>query len=562
MTSLAYPIYALVTTYNRAELLQTRSLPSIVNQSQPPNGIVLVDNSTDQDAIEKNKRTFQQLMGSNPENAYLTNTHAPGAAGCWNHGIEWIRKRDPDAWIAILDDDDEWTKDHIKLCAGLTEDVDLVLSGIKTLKNGEEVASQLPEELACQDFYRANPGWQGSNTFIRASFLERVGGFDEELLCTHDRDLAIRCLQLLDFRYTTTGKATVNYYLESDRESFTLTQGRIKQTGLLQFFAKHSAKMDEDDITSFKARAHDLFGVKPEYFDLLGIKNEYPGFPRAPIIGDAKLKRAITRIRFEIRRRWGIRRANRHLTRLLGPAYRRSRDQIEIDLTYACNLRCHDCNRSCRQAPENLELPLAEVNRFLAESAERNIEWKRIRLLGGEPTLHSQFDEILYTFADYKLEHPRTRLEIVTNGHGREVARKLLEVPPFYHIENSLKETDTQSTFYSFNRAPSDLPGYRNTDFTNGCSNIEECGMGLTPTGYYPCAIAGGIDRVGGWGIGRKEIPDESEDMADILSKTCSLCGRFHSRVFIPYDIMPESKPDQITPSWEGLYESWRSERG
>src|SRR5512136_1024527 len=38
-------------------------------------------------------------------------------------------------------------------------------------------------------------------------------------------------------------------------------------------------------------------------------------------------------------------------TRLLGPRYRRSRDRIDIDITWDCNLRCYHCNRSCQQAP-------------------------------------------------------------------------------------------------------------------------------------------------------------------------------------------------------------------
>jgi len=554
-------VYVMVATYNRSALLQSRSLPSIAKQSHSATGVVLVDDSSVQQVKDENHRIFRSFFPTSPDYVYLANEHTPGAAGSWNQGLDWILMRNPDAWIAILDDDDEWSDNHIKTCISYTEACNLVLSGITTVKDGKKVGTQIPKQLDIKDFFQGNSGWQGSNTFIRASFLKEIGGFDESLVCTHDRDLAVRCLHHPHFRYTSTGRATVKFFLDTDRESLTMPEGHTKITGLLQFFAKHSEDMDVDDERAFKQRAELLFHVNPDLFSLVNIQNEYPGFPRAPIIGKSPIKRWKAKIEFKTKKRVGKWRANTRVTRLLGPSYKRSRDQIEIDLTYACNLRCHDCNRSCRQAPQALEISLDRIRRFVSDSIERGIEWKRVRLLGGEPTLHSRFEDILFSFAEYKKRYPRTRLELVTNGYGRQVLRKLLQVPPFFHIENSMKRSDTQTSFYSFNNAPCDRPEFRATDFTNGCSNLEKCGMGLTPLGYYPCAISGGIDRIAGWNIGQKEIPEQSDDMLDILAKACPLCGRFASRVFIPYDIMPKSAIGQVTESWEHLYDEWNKRR-
>jgi hypothetical protein len=148
-------------------------------------------------------------------------------------------------------------------------------------------------------------------------------------------------------------------------------------------------------------------------------------------------------------------------------------------------------------------------------------------------------------------------MEVVSNGHGRHVQRKLLHIPPFFHIENTMKASDIQPFFYSFNLAPKDDTHHRHTDFTNGCSNIVECGIGLTPTGYYPCAIAGGIDRVAGWNLGRTSIPDEEDDMLDLLEKFCGQCGRFESRKFTTPELMPVYTPGLISQSWESLYDEW-----
>ena len=67
----------------------------------------------------------------------------------------------------------------------------------------------------------------------------------------------------------------------------------------------------------------------------------------------------------------------------------------------------------------------------------------------------------------------------------------------------------------------------RFSDYTCGCRIIEDCGLGLTPSGYYMCAVAGGIDRIFQYNLGRKEIPDESDTLSDQMSAFCSLCGHF-----------------------------------
>tara|TARA_B100000315_G_C14566775_1_gene583360 strand:- start:2084 stop:2425 length:342 start_codon:yes stop_codon:yes gene_type:complete len=107
--------------------------------------------------------------------------------------------------------------------------------------------------------------------------------------------------------------------------------------------------------------------------------------------------------------------------------------------------------------------------------------------------------------------------------------------------------------------APRDNPNYKHIDFTNGCSNIEQCGIGFTPSGYYPCAIAGGIDRVTHWNIGRQTIPSDDDNMLDLLEIFCSYCGRFDSQTFISNDITPESTPGQMSPTWKHLYDEWRA---
>ncbi len=50
----------------------------------------------------------------------------------------------------------------------------------------------------------------------------------------------------------------------------------------------------------------------------------------------------------------------------------------EIDLTYRCNLKCRNCNRSCTQAPSRRDLPVERIAAFIRDSVARGRNWKRL----------------------------------------------------------------------------------------------------------------------------------------------------------------------------------------
>ncbi len=83
--------------------------------------------------------------------------------------------------------------------------------------------------------------------------------------------------------------------------------------------------------------------------------------------------------------------------------------------------------------------------------------------------------------------------------------------------------------------------------FTTDSSLTFSCGIGLTPYGYYPCAIAGGIDRVFGFGLGKSALPSPEDDMVDRLQVLCPLCGHFGFAL--------PTKQRQISRSWRHAYE-------
>ncbi len=261
----------------------------------------------------------------------------------------------------------------------------------------------------------------------------------------------------------------------------------------------------------------------------------------------------------------GLKRLHRHLritrpaTKWLGPQYRRCRDIIEIDVTYECNLKCLNCNRSCRQAPSAERMELRQIEAFVEESRRRGKVWRTIKLLGGEPTLHPELTAILRTLLEGCARPHGTSVVLVTNGFSARSKEIIRSLPGEVIVDpTSLKDSAVQPQFGAFNMAPRDSRWFRFTSFRNACKIPSICGIGLTPFGYYGCVIAGGIDRVAGYDIGWKRLPEDAEEMGDHFERFCPLCGRFTEGYSIPWNLKRPLLEERISPSWRKLYAAYQ----
>ncbi len=239
-------------------------------------------------------------------------------------------------------------------------------------------------------------------------------------------------------------------------------------------------------------------------------------------------------------------RAQRPVVRILGRQFRRSLKYVEIDVTYRCNLKCLNCNRSCTQLPSDREIGTDRIAAFVRASVDSGARWERIRILGGEPTLHSAIFDIVALLRDYRRSfNPGVRIVLCTNAFGPQVRGVLEAMPADVEIKSALK-TSRNTLFRPFNVAPVDTPWHRFSDFAGGCRILPECGLGLAPSGYYACAIAGGIDRVFGFGMGRKSLPGPTDAMEDQLAVFCRLCGHFGWAWPVKKEVM--------SPTWQAAY--------
>ena len=267
-------IIVLTATTPRLSLFFKHALPSIINQTHPPAALVLI---SDTRQISQEEETILQNKLNDIPLYTLTNSHTLGAAGSWNTGIEFISEHFPNSYIAIIDDDDLWYPDHLSSCIANSNlgKADIVLSGINIKINQEIVAVNIPKEITVRDFFIGNPGWQGSNTFIKTKLATKIGGFTDGLISGNDRDLAIRVLETGIAKITYTNMATVEWICNQSPDALSAPGSKQKLIGCAQFLKLHSNKMSAYEIDTYFLRAYELFSLSKE--DILYELNQRGG---------------------------------------------------------------------------------------------------------------------------------------------------------------------------------------------------------------------------------------------------------------------------------------------
>lgn len=256
-------VVALIATHNRSSLLLNRSLVSIAHQLRLPDAIVVVNDGDDFEldiSADIRNRLCSSIVHIMP------NSQSKGAAGAWNTGINFISQTYGECFIAILDDDDYWEPEHLQLCekVALNAHADAVISGLRFWRNGKLVERPLIENMKVTDFLIGNPGWQGSNTFVRLSKLVEAGGFCNGMLSVNDRYLAIKLLSLSKFNVAFTGQWTANWLCSTTPGSLSSPGSAEKVEGLRKFYSLFKTLMNEPQRNEFFLRAERLFTVSRE----------------------------------------------------------------------------------------------------------------------------------------------------------------------------------------------------------------------------------------------------------------------------------------------------------
>ena len=253
-------VIALVATYPRVKALLTTSIPSIARQIRLPDALVIVS-----DKQRLPPEVLKRIQSLIPEThvIFLENRKTSGVAGTWNTGLRFIGETFPNAYVAILDDDDQWDNNHLSLCMSMTvcsAKPDVVISGLRICSKGKEIPRPPLQNISTDDFLIGNPGWQGSNTFASVAKINLAGGFRESLDSCHDRDLALRMLDLPELRISFTGRTTATWNLNTYPNTLSRA-GSKKKAALRKFLELHGHRMSFDVRHRFLARCCQLFSL-------------------------------------------------------------------------------------------------------------------------------------------------------------------------------------------------------------------------------------------------------------------------------------------------------------
>ena len=177
-------ISVIIPTCDRPPEYLRQAISSAASQSLRPTEIIVVDNGVNE---------VPPMELPNGVRVYRT---APriGPSKARNIGVELSTG----THLAFLDDDDWWDKDFLleavkAMGEGSTR---CVYGRIRQSKNGEisDQRNLTPETATLRDLLERNPGTSVSNLVIEMTLFDQIGRFDEKLLISEDRALAIEAL--------------------------------------------------------------------------------------------------------------------------------------------------------------------------------------------------------------------------------------------------------------------------------------------------------------------------------------------------------------------------------
>ncbi|MDZ7820185.1 MAG: glycosyltransferase family A protein [Aliarcobacter sp.] len=82
-----------------------------------------------------------------------------GLAGSLNTGLYYLSKTNFDGYVSIIDDDDIWEPEHLRVNYDITiqnNKADVVISGLRMIKNGIDSKEKNPYKFISQRFFN----WQ------------------------------------------------------------------------------------------------------------------------------------------------------------------------------------------------------------------------------------------------------------------------------------------------------------------------------------------------------------------------------------------------------------------
>ncbi len=209
-------ISVIIPTHNRAELLD-RAIKSVLAQTFEDFELIVVDDAST-DGTSEVVAEFDD-----PRIRYIRLKKNSGAPTARNTGI----KKSRGAFIAFLDDDDEWLPHRLELQVKrfeeLDEEVGVVYGGFYYVsqQTGKIIGKRMPAHRGWVYRNLLVENFVGSPTLlIRRECFKRAGLFDPKLTSSQDWDMWLRIARYYKFDYVE--DVVAKYYVHGRQITFNL----------------------------------------------------------------------------------------------------------------------------------------------------------------------------------------------------------------------------------------------------------------------------------------------------------------------------------------------------
>jgi glycosyltransferase involved in cell wall biosynthesis len=229
-------VSVIIPTRDRTQTL-TRAVNSVARQTYKNIELVIVVDGSNYHVATPtiNDAEFRSFRVT-----VVQNTHRPGPPGARNTGFD----RSKGAFVAFLDDDDEWLPEKIEKQVAVLQQCDesvgiVCTHDIHVTRNTKEIRRRSLQGNVYSLLCKAHTAGNTSNPLIRRRVLGEIGLFDESLPAGQDTDLWLRIAKRYEFR--TIDEPLVLVYRD-DRKR--ISDDSYKQLiGAYLFLRKHGADL-------------------------------------------------------------------------------------------------------------------------------------------------------------------------------------------------------------------------------------------------------------------------------------------------------------------------------
>ena len=189
-------ISVVIPLYNKSAEI-SRALASVLAQSVCPREIIVVDDGSTDDGVEKVKSFDSPLLR-------IINQENRGVSVARNVGIGAASSR----WVALLDGDDVWCADFLATMVDLIDrypNCGAYGTAFFVEHNGERVAADTPSEEGIVDFFAEAMHHYvllPSATVVRRDLVLELGGFPEGMRLGEDQYLWTKIARVADVAFS------------------------------------------------------------------------------------------------------------------------------------------------------------------------------------------------------------------------------------------------------------------------------------------------------------------------------------------------------------------------